>query len=112
VLEVPRKGAPHRYRNERVKFALEDDSLKIYSPHINLFLARNQIHEKTLPSIKEVRRQFVFKDQFDEEYKVLYAKQTWKSIPYMYLYIISMKHPAPVYLFTNDPNCSYMPKAD
>jgi hypothetical protein len=112
VLEVPRKGSPHRYRNERVKFAWEYDSLKIHSQHFNLDFARNQLLEKTLPVITAARRQYVFTDQNKDEYKVLYAEQTWKSRNYLYLYIINLKHPAPIYLFTNDPYFNCVPRAD
>src|SRR5690349_9729435 len=77
VLEVPTKGRPHRYRNERVKFTLENDSLKIHSQHFDLIFSRNSPLEKTLPFINIVRKQFVFKDKANELYKVLYARQIW-----------------------------------
>lgn len=112
VLEVPATGSPHRYRNERVKFALEDDSLKIHSQHFNLDLARNEPLEKTIPVAKLARKQFVFKDKYNGLYKVLYAEQMWKSEIYLYLYIISLKRPAPIYLFTNDPNFNPALRAD
>lgn len=112
VLEVPIRGLPHRYRNERVRFALEDDSLKIHSQHLDLDFARNQSLDRALPVVKEVRKQFVVKDKFNDSYKVLYAEQTWKSQVYLYLYIISLKHPAPIYLFTNDPNFNPAAKTD
>lgn len=112
VIEVPRRGVPHRYQNELVRFAWEYDSLKIHSQHVNLDFMRNQLLEKTLPAIDEVRKQFVFTDQYNDQYKVVYTEQTWKSKIYLYLYVINLKHPAPVYMFTNNPYFSFNPKGD
>jgi hypothetical protein len=103
VLEVPLKGTPHKYKNELVKFYLEDDSLRIHSQHVNLEFARERL-ERMLPPIRQVKKQFVLKDQSNELYKVLYTQDKSNSKLYLYLYIISLRHPAPVYLFTNDPN--------
>ena len=104
IIEVPLKGSPHRYKNELVEFYLKDDSLKIQSRHVSLAFARRQQLERSLPVINHVKKQFVFKDQSNELYKVLYTRNESNSKIYLYLYIVNLKQAAPIYLFTNDPN--------
>jgi uncharacterized alpha/beta hydrolase family protein len=103
VLEVPLKGSPHKYKNELVKFYLKNDSLSIHSLHLNLTFSRNEQLESRLPAINHVRKQFIFKDQSNELYKVLYTQNKSHSKFYLYLCIVNVRHAAPMYLFTNDP---------
>ncbi|HEV8513055.1 MAG TPA: hypothetical protein VGQ59_07245 [Cyclobacteriaceae bacterium] len=92
-----------RYKNERVLFAVKNDSLLIKSSHVSLSLLRMR-HPKNHYAIKNypLTYQFMFTDGRKEVYEVLYIQNPAGAK--LYLYILNIKHFNPAYMFTNDPD--------